>query len=105
MPVLRYPMWVETLPAEVEALAEDGFDTVIRLPFNADLQPESAMDRHAWIEAVRDALNDLTDEMLLLLGTFDRLEIVDRLDGQNHVIEPLWEAETEVARGASPASS
>jgi hypothetical protein len=96
VPVLRYPMWVETLPAEVEALAEDGFDTVIRLPFNADIQPESAMDSHAWIEAVRDALNDLTDEMLLLLATFDRLEIADRLGGQHHVLEPRWEAETKV---------
>jgi hypothetical protein len=97
VPVLRYPMWVEALPAEVKALAEDGFDTVIRLPFNADLQRESAMDREAWIEAVRDALDDLTDEMLLLLATFDRLTIVDRLDGQNRVLEPRWEAETKVA--------
>ncbi len=39
------------------------------------------MDREAWVEAVRNALSDLTDEMLLLLGTFDRLEIIDRLDG------------------------
>ena len=40
VPVLRYPMWVETLPAEVQALAEDGFDTVIRLPFDDQVQPE-----------------------------------------------------------------
>jgi hypothetical protein len=97
VPVLRYPMWVETLPTEVQGLTEDGFDTVVRLPFNADLQPESAMEREAWVEAFRDALSDLTDEMLLLLATFDRLEILDRLDGQNLVLEPRWEAGTKVA--------
>jgi hypothetical protein len=97
VPVLRYPRWVETLPAAVRGLAKDGFDTVIRLPFNADLQPESALDRDAWVAAVRDALTDITDEMLLLLATFDQLEIVDRLGGQDRVIKPRWEAETKVA--------
>ena len=101
VPVLRYPMWVETLPAEVQALAEDGFDTVIRLPFDDQLRPEPSMTATRGFEAVRDALSDLTDEMLLLLGTFDRLEIVDRLDGHDHVIEPLWEAETELAAGTT----
>ena len=69
-------------------LASDGFDTVIRLPFDDQLRPEPNVDRGAWVDAVRNALSDLTDEMLLLLGTFDRLEIVDRLDGHDQVIEP-----------------
>ena len=101
VPVLRYPMWVETLPAEVQALADDGFDTVIRLPFNDQLRPEPSTDRDAWVRIVRDALNDLSDEMLLLLGTFDRLEIVDRLDGHEQVIKPRWDTETALATGAT----
>ena len=94
-------MWVETLPAEVQALADDEFDTVIRLPFNDQLRPEPSTDRDAWVRIVRDALNDLSDEMLLLLGTFDRLEIIDRLDGHEQVIEPQWDTETALATGAT----
>jgi hypothetical protein len=101
VPVLRYPTWVDTLPAEVQALANDGFDTVIRLPFNDRLRPEPSTNRGAWLRLVRGALSDLSDEMLLLLGTFDRLEIVDRLDRNEHVIEPEWSPEADLARGAT----
>jgi hypothetical protein len=99
VPILRYPMWVETLPAEIRALANDGFDTVILLPFHDQLRPEPNIDLETWLGSVRDALRDLTDEMLLLLGTFDRLEISDRLGGTSEVIEPQLEAAKEVALG------
>lgn len=101
VPVLRYPMWVETLPPEVQALANDGFDTVIRLPFDDDLRPEPTLDLDAWVRVVRGALTDLSDQMLLLLGTFDGLEIADRLKGHNQVIKPVWDAETGIAMGAT----
>ena len=32
VPVLQFPMWVDTLPADVQDLAERGFETVIRIP-------------------------------------------------------------------------
>ena len=90
VPVLRYPMWVDNLPREVRELADQGFDTVVRLPFDDALRPDPSMDVSAWLHAVRDALKDMSDEMLLLLGTFDRLEVVDSLTNEDIVIEPAW---------------
>lgn len=66
VPILRYPMWVDELPADVRELAADGFDTVIRLPFNEDLRPDLGLEK--WLETVRAGFLDLTDQMLLLLG-------------------------------------
>ena len=96
VPVLRYPMWVNNLPADVHALAADGFDTVIRLPFDPELRPEPNMDVDEWVRVVRGALSEVSDQILLLLGTFDRLEIVDRLGGNHQVIEPQWGAESDL---------
>jgi hypothetical protein len=101
VPVLRYPTWVETLPDEIRELAVDGFDTVIRLPFSDELRPDPDMDCETWLRVVRAALSDLSDEMLLLLGTFNRLEIVDGLEHQDEVIEPLWDTETLLSTGAT----
>jgi hypothetical protein len=44
VPVLQFPMWVDTLPADVKDLADRGFKTVIRIPFGDDLGPDSDMD-------------------------------------------------------------
>jgi len=101
VPVLRYPMWVDTLPPEVRALADQGFDTVIRLPFDDDLRPDAAMDKSTWLHVVRDALTDMSDEMLLLLGTLDRLEIVDLLEDTTLVVKPDWSAPVKLKDGAT----
>jgi len=101
VPILRYPTWVEALPDPVRELANDGFDTVIRLPFNDGLRPDPSMDLDGWLGVVRDALGDLSDEMLLLLGTFDRLEVSDRIAGDEHVVEPKWSPLAAVDAGAT----
>jgi hypothetical protein len=90
VPVLRYPMWVDRLPAAVRALADAGFDTVVRLPFSNHLRPAPDMDRMAWLRVVHAAIDSLSDETLLLLGTFERLEVVDTLEDHERVIEPRW---------------
>lgn len=101
VPVLRYPMWVDTLPADVQVLVDDGFDTVVRLPFDDTLRPDPHMDVETWVGVVRNALNDITDHMILLLGTFDQVEIVDRLACREWLIKPLWGHEQALADGAS----
>ena len=101
VPVLRYPAWVEALPDEVAALARDGFDTVVRLPFDDEVRPNPAMDAGKWLTVVRDAIADITDQMILLLGTFDRVEINDRLAGTCTVIEPRWAGEVALRGGVA----
>jgi hypothetical protein len=101
VPVLRFPQPTTELPPPVATLARDGFDTVIRLPFNDGLRPDAGLDEGTWIDVVRDALADLTDEMLLLLGTFDEVQIEDRLAGDSVTLRPTWQESAEVGRGVS----
>lgn len=96
VPILRYPMWVEELPTDVKELARDGFDTVVRLPFSEDLRPDPLLGLDEWLETVRAGFLDLTDQMLLLLGMFERVEIDDRLAGTHTVIVPRWDDETVI---------
>ena len=89
VPVLRFPRWIDPLPTEVARLGEDGFDTVIRLPF--DGRPE---DADSWVKTVRKALEDVSDRILLLLGSFEEVRIEDLLEETQKVISPRWEQET-----------
>lgn len=90
VPVLRFPHWIDALPPDVAELAEDGFDTVVRLPFDKHFK-HSAQD---WIETVRRALEDVSDRILLLLGSFKEVRIDDRLpNGKQERISPDWEHE------------
>lgn len=82
VPVLRYPTWVDSKPAIVDELVDAGYTTVIRLPFDAE-----AFDRDDWISTVTDALDDVSDQILLLLGCFDRVVIDNHLAGTTDVIE------------------
>src|SRR3954452_21937046 len=56
VPVLQFPMWVDTLPADVQHLAERGFETVIRISFGDDLRPDSGLDEQRWLSTVRHAI-------------------------------------------------
>lgn len=91
VPVLRYPTWVDSMPAEVEDLASRGFETVIRIPFRDDLRPDPELDEARWLADVDIALGRLSDEMLLLLGAFDEVVVDDRLRGVKTKIHPDWE--------------
>ena len=93
VPILRYPIWVDELPADVAELAADGFDTLIRLPFNDDLRPDPLLGLDEWLDTVRAGFLDLTDQMLVLLGMFERVEIDDRPADAHALIEPRWEDE------------
>ena len=94
-------MWVDTLPADVQDLAERGFETVIRIPFDDDLRPDSALDEERWLSTVRHAIEGVSDEMLLLLGAFEEVVIDDRLGGTKRVIRPAWEESQMLADGTT----
>ncbi len=92
VPVLQFPMWVESLPSEVQELADRGFQTVVRVPFRDDLRPDPGLDEEEWLTVVRGAIEGISDEMLLLLGAFDEVVVDDRLAGRRTSIQPVWDA-------------
>ena len=81
VPVLRYPTWVDSVPAAVTELGSHGYETVVRLPHS----PASG-DTQAWLAKVRDALRDVSDQILVLVGIFDRVRIEDRVAGTSEDI-------------------
>jgi hypothetical protein len=78
IPVLRYPTWVDAPPAEVEELAAAGYDTVVRLPHVAD----GPLSHATWRNVVTTALDELSDQILLLLDSFEEVDITDQLRHQ-----------------------
>lgn len=101
VPVLQFPMWVETLPAEVRDLAERGFETVVRIPFGDDLRPDAMLDEERWLSTVRHAIKGVSDEILLLLGAFEDVVIDDRIAGTRRVIRPTWEESHQLVDGTT----
>ncbi|WP_407669361.1 sacsin N-terminal ATP-binding-like domain-containing protein [Ornithinimicrobium avium] len=91
IPALRYPFWVDDVPHLVEELAAEGFDTVVRLPFDEQLAARRGRTKEDWLTAVRTALANVSDEILLLLGTFSEVTFHDQADGGDVVcIAPSW---------------
>ena len=102
VPVLLFPYWVEQLPAEVADLKERGFDTVVRLPFDERFAGRVGLRRDAWLATVRAALDDVSDQILLLLGCFGEVRLEDRLAGSEEVIAPEWqEASVPIGDGTT----
>jgi len=99
VPVLRFPTVQRVLPEDVARLQLEGFQTVVRLPFNDDLRPTPDLDRAAWVEAVRSGLRDVTDEMLLLLGTFDEVVVSDLPAGRSTTVRPTFGERRVLADG------
>lgn len=86
IPVLRYPHWVNDVPPAVMELGEDGFDTVVRLPYEG--APEGLSE---WLAAVRNGLSDITDQILVLLGCFSEVRVTDQISGESTLIAPMWQ--------------
>jgi len=89
IPTLRFPQWVDKMPREVEELKARGFDTVVRLPFAAGARHR--LSEAEWLEVIRAGLEDVTDQILVLLGTFGEIAVEDRLAGDAVVIQPRWD--------------
>lgn len=91
VPILRFPHWVDELPMDVAQLSNDGFDTVVRLPFDRRSWQRLGLDEGTWLKTVRDALNDVSDQILLLLGCFSEVRVEDRLALTDVLIHPEWD--------------
>lgn len=96
VPTLRFPQWVETLPEPVSQLAEAGFDTAVVLPFDAAFSDRLRLDETQWLAAVRQAMDDITDEILVLLGVFEEVQMEDRIAGTSKRITPTWTATADI---------
>jgi hypothetical protein len=92
VPILRFPTWVDNLPSAVAELAADGFDTVVRLPFDDRFADRLNLGEAAWLKTVRDALQGVSDQMLLLLGCFSEVRVEDRMRNRSEIVTPDWEA-------------
>lgn len=90
VPILRFPHWIADRPADVTALAADGFDTVVRLPFDQRLSERIGMEEATWLASVREAVNDVSDQILLLLGCFSEVRITDRLASVEEIVRPEY---------------
>ncbi len=99
IPLLRFPYWVDDLPSDVAALASEGFDTVIRLPY----VPQGRRDvgRDAWLSTVRDALKDVSDPVLLLLGCFSQVRVEDQAGAASTTVLVEWDGHADLHRDSS----
>lgn len=88
IPVLRFPYWVEIPHPHVQELLERGFSTVIRLPYDHRSEHRLQLNKSSWTASVRNALNDVSDQVLLLLGTFSNVLIEDAFGGTREEIQP-----------------
>jgi hypothetical protein len=80
VPLLSFPFWVpdDGIPTDVSAAndhAPQPLNTVIRLPFRTADEARTGLDIAGWRESVDKAITGLTDEMVLLLGCFERIRI------------------------------
>lgn len=83
IPALRFPSWVDESAPWLDDLDRPGgdkLDTLIRLPFRRNGATALGVDRDEFVRRVRRAMDEVSDEIVLLLGVFDRIVLQDRLD-------------------------
>ena len=84
IPILRFPLWDASPPAwldDVVALDGRGFNTVIALPYDPRFDARLEITESDFVERVRRAFADVSDEVVLLLGVFGRIVIEDEIAG------------------------
>ena len=101
VPLLRYPFWVEQVPPEITELADEGFDTVVRLPFDQRFSERLGLDKSRWLKEIQTALKDVSDQIVLLLGVFDEVQIEDRAADTSSLIRPQWAQRTVASSGGT----
>ena len=90
VPVLRFPIWNNNVPAIVSELITEKYDTIVRLPFDEYYSDRLNLDKEKWLSNVRDSLRDVSDQILLLLGCFSEVVIDDRIANKSEVVIPKW---------------
>jgi Domain of unknown function (DUF3883) len=89
IPVLRYPSWDDSPPEWLDEVAEfDGhrFNTIVALPFDSRFETQLGLTRDDFIDRVRRAIRELSDEVVLLLSVFGRVVIEDEIAGETHEV-------------------
>ena len=71
IPILQFPFPIQQIPEDVLHLGRAGFTTVVRLAFDPAHGERLRLDGPSWEAAARAALCDVSDEIVLLLDTFD----------------------------------
>ena len=97
VPVLRFPTWLAQRPPVVDELAAAGYDTAVVLPCpHAD-----ATQQEEWLSEVRRRFADVTDEILLLLGTFSTVTLEDRLHDERTEVTAVVQHTETLASGVT----
>ncbi|MDQ6880228.1 MAG: hypothetical protein M3082_21495 [Candidatus Dormibacteraeota bacterium] len=99
IPVLQFPFLIAEVPDEVRALARDGFTTIVRLRFDPAYSERLHFDSKGWEDATRRALNDVTDEIVLLLDMFDEVILDDQLRSEVVAITQSVEGQPRLLNG------
>jgi hypothetical protein len=92
IPVLQFPFRMDAVPDEVADLGRGGYTTVIRLAFDPAHSDRLQLTADAWEAVARGALEDVTDEIVLLLDTFEQVILEDRILGTRVEITQAAEA-------------
>ncbi len=85
VPLLQYPMWVKDPEERLCGAADyDGiaFDTVIRLPYDGRSADKPGITKAEFVDKVQKAMRRLSDQMVLLLGAFERIVVEDEIENR-----------------------
>ena len=93
VPILQFPVSVATEPTST------SFDTVIRLPFDERWTVRLRLNRTQWVARIRQAVAEVSDQIALLLGVFNRIEIEDELADTSRLIERAVSSTATLAGG------
>lgn len=84
VPVLYFPQWIDDAAMRlrgVDAFDGHSFNTIVRLPFDARFEDRLGLTRDAFVVRVQTAMAELTDEIVLLLGAFEKVLLEDEIAG------------------------
>lgn len=104
IPVLRFPTWIAEPGAWLGDTArwqQHTFNTIIKLPFDVRHVRALDLDEAAFVERVRQAIAELSDEIVLLLRSFGTVVIENEITGHSEVIRREELPALEPATGAS----
>jgi hypothetical protein len=90
VPVLRFPMWDDDMPDWVESVASyqgRGFNTLLVLEHDSEYDGRLGTSEETWAAGVRDTAKELSDEVLLLLGSLGTIVLEGIDDDGVRVIE------------------
>ena len=105
VPILRFPFWIEEVPRNVQALLDEGFSTVIRLPFREGTKSgEGCWTPESWLTEARTRIDAFTDETLLLIDSIAAVEVKDRLLSNDWAIHRRSDNERQVGETRVHAS-